>query len=148
MACTFCNNLGSNPLGLAHPKAIEVAVATRKAMDSGLLDSGSVAQRKKSGPLLVEEWSTRLDRQGLDRTIAVRFVFIDTEESCGILVRGGRVLFDPQPTFHADSQVVTTRPAFEALLGNQLKVSKAQQLGLLLIEGDSQAVAIVPGQQK
>lgn len=149
IACTFCNNFGSNPLALAHPKAIEVAVATRKAIDNGLLASGSGALRKASGPLLVEEWAARLDRQGLENPgIAVRFVFIDSEQICGILVRGGRVLFDPQPSFHADSQVVTTRPAFEALLSNRLSTPEAQRLGLVLIEGDFQGAAVIPGQQK
>ena len=41
IACGVCLSVQGNPLALPHPRAIEVAVATRNALDRGLLRSAS-----------------------------------------------------------------------------------------------------------
>src|SRR5262245_22535840 len=94
-ACDTCNPLRSNALALPHPRAIELAVATRAATVKGLLSdhpvvpratlstggTGLVALHKVPAPLLVESWVTQLAESMPQReAIAVHFLFIDTEQ--------------------------------------------------------------------
>jgi hypothetical protein len=161
LACTTCSRLIGNSLALPHPKAIEIAVATRAAIEKGLLSDrsfipramlpeggeGVVALRKVSGPRLVEAWAAQLERSNPEiERLAVHFLFIDTEQSCGLMIRGEAIVFDRQPLFHADARVVTTRATFHALVDGALGVYEAQRLGLLLVEGDSRAADLIAGQ--
>ena len=162
-ACSFCYSLGGNPLALPHPRAIEVAVATRAAIEKGLLSDrqlirsdtlpagghGFVALDKVPAAVLVQAWAAKLGRLELgDSPLSVHFLFIDTEQSCGLSVRGGAVLFEGKPSFHSDARVVTTRAAFHALLDGALSLAEARRLGLLLVEGDDRADALVPSQPR
>lgn len=162
-ACNFCYTLGGNPLALPHPKAIEVAVATRAAIEKGLIterklirddtlaqgSSGFVALDKVPAPKLVQAWAAKLRRMERDGpTLTVHFLFIDTEQTCELIVRGGTVIFESKPSSHSDARVVTTRAAFHALLDGSLSQAEARRLGLLLVEGNNRAVALVPGQSR
>jgi hypothetical protein len=163
LACGTCSRLNANALELPHPKAIEIAVATRAAIEKGslsdrtyvpraaLLDGGDgfIALHKVSAPQLVEAWSERLARSKTKSgPLTVHFLFIDTEQSCALIVRHGTVIYDSKPPSFADSHIVTTRIAFYALLDGAISVSKTQRLGLLLVEGDPQATAVVPGRSE
>ncbi len=160
LACGFCYSLGGNPLALPHPKAIEVAVATRAAIEKGLITErklirsdllpesgrGFVALDKVPAHKLVQAWAAKLGR--LERDCpprVVHFLFIDTEQTCELIVRGGTVLFEAKPSSHSQARVVTTRAAFHALLDGALSQADARRLGLLLVEGDDGAAALVPG---
>lgn len=151
-ACGSCYNLGGNPLALPHPQAIEIALATRKAIESNLLSdrpmisraalpeggSGEVSLQKVVAPSLVEAWAARLSESDLPGSpTAIHFLFIDTEQSCGVLVRDGAVIFARQPSFFADTHVITTRSAFHALTSGTLSAAEAQRLGMLVLEGDA-----------
>ncbi len=151
LACGFCHNLGGNALALPHPRAIEVAVATRAAIERGSLDdrrlvprdtlpdggTGLVPLHKVAAPAIVEAWAARLEQPGRDaRPLAVHFLFIDTEQSCGLSARGGTVIFEAKPSFYCDARVVTTRAALLAVLDGTLSPAEAQKQRLLLIEGD------------
>jgi hypothetical protein len=159
-ACGFCFSLSGNPLALPHPRAIEIAVATRAAIDKGLPDDrrlipshpvlggadGLIALHKVPAPLLVKCWAAKLPAGGKnDRPLSVHFLFIDTEQSCGLSVRGGAVLFESKSSPHSDARVVTTRATFYALLRGELNAKEAQRLGLLCVEGDQQATRFIPG---
>jgi hypothetical protein len=161
--CGFCYSLGGNPLALPHPKAIEIAVATRAAIDKGTLDDkclvpASLAQGGGSGfttlhkipaPALVERWAARLPRQEVARQpLSIHFLFIDTEQSCALILRGGMVMFEGKPSPHSDARVVTTRTAFHALLAKKLSPPDAQRLGLLHLEGDRRGLLVLPGAAK
>src|SRR5271170_5085869 len=62
-ACGICFTLGNDGLALPHPKAIEIAVATRAALDKGLLRVPEVSQtgwdrrEKRQGLFLMDRWS-------------------------------------------------------------------------------------------
>jgi hypothetical protein len=159
-ACGPCLSLTGNPLALPHPRAIEIAVATRAAIDRGLLaekplapaslahggGNGLVALHKIPAPVLVERWAERLPpRQSGRQPLSVHFLFIDTEQSCALTLRGGAVLFETRSAGHSDARVVTTRPAFHALLTGRLTLAAAQGLGVLHLEGDRQAGRIALG---
>jgi hypothetical protein len=136
-------------------------VATRTAIDKGLLSekrlvqskallgSGSqqVALQKIPAALLVQAWSEQLAAQSKHTApLTVHFLFVDTEQSCGLTVRGGIVLFEATPATHSDARVVTTRATFYALLIGELDLPAAQQLDLLHIEGAAGAANLLPGQ--
>ena len=147
-------------LGLTRLRLIEIAVATRTALDRGLLaerplapaalahggGNGLVALHKIPAPVLVERWAERFPPGPPSRQpLSVHFLFIDTEQSCALTLRGGAVLFEARPAGPSDARVVTTRPAFHALLTGRLTLAAAQGLGVLHLEGDRQAGRIALG---
>ena len=152
LACGFCLSLTGDPLTLPHPKAIEIAVATRSAIEKGQLNekrlfpqetvfesgSGLIALSKVPAPLLVKAWAKKCGcpRKG-QAPWNVHFLFIDTDEACGLSLRGGAVVFEAKPSAHSDALVVTTRIAFAALLNGSLGLQEARQHGLVYLEGDA-----------
>lgn len=161
--CGSCYSLGGNPLALPHPKAIEVAVATRAAIEKGLIterkvilgdtlaqgNRGFIALDKVPASKLVQAWAAKLGQMERDGPpLAIHFLFIDTEQTCELIVRGGTAHFEAKPSSHSDARVVTTRAAFHALLVGGLSQSDAQRLGVLLIEGDTRAASLIRGQSR
>jgi hypothetical protein len=157
LACGFCVSLNGNPLALPHPKAIEIAVATRAAIEKGQLNEkclvpqatifesggGMIALYKVPAPLLVKAWARQCSGPKKSQaTWNVHFLFIDTEEACGLSVRGGAVVFEAKPSMHSDARIVTTRTAFGALLTGALSWPEARKRGLVLLEGDAPAASI------
>ena len=162
-ACGVCGSIDGEALSLPHPRAIEIAVATRAAVEKGLfsdrpdiprasVSSGSrglISLDKVPGPLLVKCWAARINLPKPEvQPVAAHFVFIDTQQSCGLMVRSGTAVFESKPSFHADALIVTTRAAFQALVDGAITVAEAQQSGLLLIEGDAATSALLPGQSR
>ena len=160
LACGFCANLNGNPLALPHPKAIEIAVATRAAIEKGHLNPkrlvpnevlfeggwGTTALHKLPAPLLVKAWARKCNSPPKSQaTWTVHFLFIDTEEACALSVRGGAIVFEARPNVQSDARVVTTRAAFGALLMGTLRSAEGRQRGLVYLEGDGGAVGLLPG---
>ena len=159
-ACGFCVSLGSNSLTLPHPNAIEIAVATRGALDRGILRTkplvptalwqgpgkgqGMMALDRIPPTELVKVWGiTILGPAANNQAFSVHFLFIDTEHSCGLTVRKGVVVYESKPATPCDARVVTTRAVFHALVAGELGVCEAIKLGLLRLEGDKQTIAFV-----
>jgi hypothetical protein len=161
LACGFCASLNGNPLALPHPRAIEVAVATRAAIEKGQLEEtclvpqeviylesggGMIALPQVPGPLLVKAWVRKCRCPDVrETTVDVHFLFIDTEEACGLSVRGGAVVFEARPSVQSDARVVTTRTTFAAMLLGKLGSAEARRRGLVLVEGDARAARLMPG---
>jgi hypothetical protein len=160
LACGFCVSLNGNPLALPHPKAIEIAVAARAAIEKGDLNEqclipqefvfesgrGLIALHKVPAPLLVKAWARKCNSPPKSQaTWTVHFLFIDTEEACALSVRGGAIVFEARPNVQSDARVVTTRAAFGALLMGTLRSAEGRQRGLVYLEGDGGAVGLLPG---
>ena len=160
LACGFCANLNGNPLALPHPKAIEIAVATRAAIEKDHLNPkrlvpnevlfeggwGTTALHKLPAPLLVKAWARKCrcpSKNGSPWN--AQFVFIDTEETCGLTVRAGGVWFETGPFPHNDARLVTTRTTFGALFMGNLTLQEARERGLVYLEGDARAASLLPG---
>jgi hypothetical protein len=156
-ACGYCLSLNGNCLALPHPRAIEIAVATRAALDQGRLKekpwvsralcqgegTGLIALDRVSPPQLVQAWSAKLKVACKDDSFSVHFLFIDTEHACGLLVRNGAILYDARPTTACDGRVVTTRAAFYALIAGEMDLDEAQRLGLVRVEGSKEATRFI-----
>jgi hypothetical protein len=152
LACGLCLSLNGNTLALPHPKAIEIAVATRAEIDKGQLNpkalvsanaifesgAGMVALHKVPAPLLVKAWARNCScpKKG-QATWNVHFLFVDTEETCALILRAGAVLFEARPSAHSDARLVTTRTAFNALLVGSLSFPEARKRGLVYFEGEA-----------
>jgi len=160
LACGFCANLDGNPLALPHPKAIEIAVATRAAIEKDhpnpkrlvphevLFEGGrgTTALHKLPAPLLVKAWARKCrcpSKNGSPWN--AQLVFIDTEETCGLTVRAGGVWFETGPFPHNDARLVTTRTTFGALFMGNLSLQEARARGLVYLEGDARAASLLPG---
>jgi hypothetical protein len=156
--CGWCFSFSGNPLALPHPKAIEIAVATRAAIDQGALRDkrwisddvigghGLIALDRVPAPMLVKTWAEKQTEDGkARRPLSVHFVFIDTGETCGLIARGGAILFEPQASTQSDARVVTTRTVFYGLIKGEIGMGWAERQGLCCIEGDAAARALLPG---
>ena len=143
--CGLCQVLVGNPLSLPHPRAIEVAVATRAALDRGLIRQPSPEPAAGAG------WDRRRDRSGVPMMQAwveggpaaaafgggpctLHLVLVDTSEAVAAHLRSGRAVLEPRPAGPADVVVVTTRPALRALLAGQIKLDEAVAAGIVVVE--------------
>jgi hypothetical protein len=150
--CAVCMSL-NNPLALPHPKAIEIAIATRAAVDKGLLlgeqlipaatvlpnGTGFIALKRVPAGQLVKSWMAGL-KPGGQRSdpLIVHFLFVDTEEACGVEFRSGVAQYQSKLSTHSDTRLVTTKIAFHAILTGKLTAAQAKELGLMCVEGSAQ----------
>jgi hypothetical protein len=154
-SCGWCVNLTGFTLG--HPRSVEIALATRAAIEKGILRSEAawistkamlgegnelIALKRVSGRRLVDAWTKSRDFAGCAGPLTVHFLFISSRETCGFEVRKGVVLFQERPTGRSDVRVVTTKETMAAILEGRLSVSEARQLGLLVVEGDGQTLPL------
>ncbi len=161
-ACGFCLSLNGNPLALPHPKAIEIAVATRAGIERGELDprcliptgtlfeggGGFIALHTAPAPLLVRAWTRKCrgPAQG-PGSWTVHFLFVDTEETSALTVRAGAVLFEVGPAAPSDARMVTTRTTMGTLLMGRLRLAAARERGLVYVEGDARADRWLAGEE-
>jgi hypothetical protein len=154
-----------NPLALPHPKAIEIAVATRRALDSGLI-------RGKSAPTIdgvvsAGGWNKRdhvsgsaLIKKCLDNIRAAQkrcggepfsfhVVLIDTSEAFAVQVRAGGVVLESRHTGPRDSLIATTCVGLQAIIAREITFWQAIHSGLLLVEGNQRLaqICLLPGDE-
>jgi hypothetical protein len=146
LACGFCFSLSGNPLALPHPRAIEIAVATRAALDRGLIrqrlpepatGAGWDRRQERSGVPLMKAWvegGHAAKAFSAREPFTLHIVLVDTSEGYAAHLRSGRAEFEPQPGSPADVVVVTTRPALCAILANQINLDDAVAAGVLVVE--------------
>lgn len=136
-ACGLCLSVQGNPLALPHPRAIEVAVATRTALDSGTLRLASAGgwdnRRTPSARDYLAEWSAnrRIDAAA---NISIHILLIDTSDAAVIVGRGGRLILAPGGDV-GDCVMVTTSVTLRAVLAGELSLRNALQNNLVVIEG-------------
>jgi hypothetical protein len=135
-----------NPLALPHPRAIEVAVAARSALDRGLIRDcppevsardGWDRRQERSGAHLMKAWMERSEAVkafGGPEPFTLHLVLADTAEACAARIRPGLIEFEPRPARQADVVVVLTRPALQAILQGQIGLDEALRAGLVVIE--------------
>ena len=155
--CGICHSIQGNPLALPHPRAIEIAVATRSALDKGAL--GEVAERPESagvangwnrrpkltGASLLRTWLDTRDSARLvgPETFSLHVVLIDTEETFAVHVRGGSAVLEHRAAGTADAVVATTRPALQAILTGRLGLDQSIESGLLVVEGNQRIAEVL-----
>jgi hypothetical protein len=144
-ACGVCGCFKGNPLGLPHSRAIEIAVATRAALDAGLLSEasgsgpttrwnrGEKPSARKSIERLVECLRTREDADSL----TIHVLLVDTEESCLIHVRSGGVAVEFGGR-RADAVLATTVVGLQGLIDGRLSCDEAIQRAIVVIDGDQE----------
>src|SRR5581483_10543007 len=97
-SCGFCPSLQGNPLALPQPKAIEIAVATRAALDKGRIQPASLPsaggswnhRAKQSGIAILHSWVERANANQDRRqagSFSMHIILIDTSESLVIQSR-------------------------------------------------------------
>lgn len=149
-ACAVCVGLVGNPLAIPHPRAVEIALATRRAIEQRLLpgqqmvrSNGSIIdlQRVPVGSL-IKDWTARLDVAKSESPWSIHVIFVDSGETCGVEFRGGGLLLQPRPSSHSDTRLITTRNTLHAILIDRMDLARAQQLGLLILEGEQREVLV------
>lgn len=137
LACGVCYSVKGDSFELPHPRAIEVAVATRAALDRGAL---TVPQ--------LDSWNSRQKSLGLDplrswaegrrfgsEGFSLHVVLVDMSESTAIVVRGGRAILHAQFEDAGDCTLVTSSVALRAILSGDLSLDLASRTKLAVIEG-------------
>jgi hypothetical protein len=159
LACDFCVQIPRIPIDADHPAAIEVAMATREAIDCGQIEINPVLNNSLNGgshlPIRLNKISTRQLLKVWSSTYPARLhealratvdiVFVDTNEVCRVDVRFGNVLQDSAPNGTADIQLFTTKPGFLRLIENGLE--HCEELRLVAVEevsaGDRQSIDLL-----
>lgn len=148
-ACGWCLNL-SNSFTLGHPKSIEIALATRAAIEKGVLQprhlvstklalgegEGVIALKKIPASALARTWLATLKLRDSANPLSVHILLIDTRENCGIEIRRGIVLVQAKPSMHSDVKIAMTKETLLALATKKMELHTAKKLGLLVTEGD------------
>jgi hypothetical protein len=152
-ACGWCVQLTG--FTVSHPRSVEIALATRAAIEKGLLldetalisartmfgeGNGLIALKKVCARRLVEAWTERCHFADSAEAVTVHFLFIASREACGIEIRRGAVLFQATPSERRDMRVITTKETMGALLAGRLSWSRARELGLLVVDGKCKTV--------
>lgn len=140
-ACGICPGLSGNPLTLTHPRAIEIAIATRAALDRGAIRVASPGagwnnRESSTGIDIAKSWLSQSDfaKHFPSTPSTIHIVLVDTSHTVVAHQRGGEWLYDPLSTASADRIVATTATSLRALRDGELKIAEAEKLGLLLIE--------------
>jgi hypothetical protein len=149
--CGVCNRLLGDSLSLPHPKAIEIAVATRAALDKGILREeapeppwlrgpgiGWDHRRKLSGAYLIKTWTEKADAPRApprQAPFCLHFVLIDTSETCAVHFRADAMLFEAKKCTRGDAVLATTCAALQAILTGEMPLPDAIEKGLVVIEG-------------
>lgn len=144
LACGVCLSIQGNPLALPHPRAIEVAVATRDALDRKTLRAASASdsgwnERDKTSARKVVLDACERRRSSTDATI--HFVVVDTSEAVAVVGRSGRFVVPMQNADAADCVVVTSSHAIKALLDGQLRMDDAIARRLIVVEGRAESLS-------
>jgi hypothetical protein len=151
-----CLAIGGNPLTLPHPKAVEIAVATRRALDQRLIQATNAPSRNEyasggwnkrdhaSGLALLKQRTNGSCAAGKpgDVTLSCHVVLIDTSETILLQLRGQVVIVEARPAGPCDTLVATTLPGLQALLTRNMGLQQAIALGLLSIDGDQRAARL------
>lgn len=146
LACGVCLSVQGNPLALPHPRALEVAVATRNALDRDLLRpmsaaaSGWSSREKPSARTMLLD---KMKRQCSAATASIHFVFVDTSEAVVVVGRGNQWLCPAHNVDAADCVVVTSSHALKALLDGRLRFDDAIGRKLIVVEGQAKALTML-----
>lgn len=155
--CGLCFSFGGNPLALPHPRTIEIAVATRAAIDKGVLKAPSRtsvtgawnARDQQTGLSALKTWSEMASppaSKAIGESFTLHIVLVDTAQSCTIHARAGHCVLAPRTGGHADASLATTQAAIQAILSGELSWERAMECGLLHIEGNpAHARILSPG---
>jgi hypothetical protein len=153
--CGWCVKLTG--FTLSHPRSVEIALATRAAIEKGILHNeaalistktmfgegnGLIALKKVPARRLVEAWTKSPDFADSGGPVTVHFLFISSRETCEIEIRKGVVLSQAKPSERCDLRVVTTKEAMAAILEGRISVSGARELGLLVVEGEDKTLPL------
>lgn len=147
--CGVCYSFAANPLALPHPRAIEIAVATRTALDRGLLktrtSSGRGWNTRPTGASSLKAWAqvaSSTIRTG-QKPFSLHVVLVDSAESYAIHVRAGHLVLDSRVSDRPDAVVATTQVALQAVLSGDIPWERAVECGLLNVEGSEECARVL-----
>ncbi len=131
-ACGVCSWVG-NGFSIAHPRAIEIAVATRDALDAGLIeDSPRTAQ---ADALVARRVAMLVPRDWAAGDSVIEILWVDDNVTFRFAVRDNRVVASSEPALAARKlTIVTTAPAAAALAAHRLSFDDAVTRGLVIVE--------------
>jgi hypothetical protein len=134
-ACGDCSWLG-NGFSIAHPRAIEIAVATRDALGAGLIEN---TPRAAQADALIARRVAMLVRSEQDAGDCIlEILLVDDDVTFHFGVRDHRVVASRGPTTAVRKlTVVTTGPTAAALAVHRLSLDDAETRGLVIVERSS-----------
>lgn len=139
VACPVCVSMG-DPFQLPHPHALRIAVATRAAMDRGVLPEPRAGESVALKAALLRVANHQLSNRPANRAAAVDLDILLVDEPVlyrvelrGIVAR----VFPLHGERHRPAQVrlVATRPVIESLARGQLTIPEGIHHGLIELEG-------------
>jgi hypothetical protein len=141
IACGVCSWVGDG-FSIAHPRAIEIAVATRDALDVGLIeDSPRTAQ---ADALIARRVAMLVANDRALGDCVIEILWVDENVTFHFAVRDKRVVASPGPPAALKLTVVTTGPTSAALAAHRLSFDDAMTRGLVIVERSPSRV-VAPG---
>ena len=146
IGCDYCTNL-NNVFTVAHPRSIEIALATRKAIDDGKLSNdimvsdGVLAGRRNAelakypARLIVKQWADSLASKNR-LPLRIHLLFVDTRETCELILRGSIATYSDDSTGRSDARIVTTRKTIHEIAAGRLTLHEALRLKVAFLESD------------
>lgn len=145
VACGTCV-LPGDVLAPIHPKSIDVALATRAAIEAGILpptpaelrakhpDRVMAGMQEATAPTLLKQWLERLKLQEENAPV-VHFLLVDSRERQGVEIGNGTFTLQESPSEESTATVIMTRHALRALAQGQMDANQAFAIGILFIDG-------------
>lgn len=137
-ACTICVFPGSG-LALPDPRILQVAIATRQAVESGVIPEAAVvgeasvlAQAPDAN--LIKLWVRTEKAVGLSTDGPVHVVLVDTDRRFALSPGPQGLSISTDTSGLSVRQIITTRKTLLALLNRALAWEKAREHGVLLVE--------------
>lgn len=146
--CGVCT-VTTDAFRVSHPKSLEIAMSTRRAIDRGILppSPGEVRDRAARGLIAAQQFAARhlaeawISKQTFEHTadrVTVHVLFIDTHEVIAFDLNEGVATLQAEPAGEGNIVIVTTRLALRAVIDKHVDLSKARELSLIHVETSEQ----------
>ena len=132
-SCGLCITPGG--LRIVHPKSLDVAVAIRRDLDSGLLKQSSALPHEKADRHFRDLQTGRMLAERL--ILRDGFELLLIEDGARYRIENTRAVRDRNRIAPLPVRWVTGRAVLQALLGRQLEFETAVKRGLVVVERTS-----------
>jgi hypothetical protein len=144
-ACPSCLSIG-DPFRVPHPHSIRIAVATRNAIEAGVLKSQKdrlhvplILDLTRLAAHQIESFQRETGSEPGNRPIRITLLIVDRSLAFCIERRGQFVRVFPfilELPLQSDAMIVTSRAVVAALADLEMTIAEAESLKLLEIEGE------------
>ncbi|MES2708911.1 MAG: hypothetical protein V4726_20115 [Verrucomicrobiota bacterium] len=143
-ACTVCVLPGGDGLTITDPRILKIAIATRKAVENGIIPDTKISDARHSkgsnslaqspDEILLRFWAVKEPSVALSARESVHVLLIDTDRRFSLSGGASGLVVSADTSGTSTRLIITTRRTLLALLNRSLPLKEALECGLLLNE--------------